>query len=703
MFRFALRFSFMPVELITSQPWWLLLLCPAAGLLYAFILYRKNHSLALSGKMVFFIALLRFITVTLLCFLISGAYVKSLSRSMEKPIIVFAQDNSSSLKLAHDSLFLNNYSLSVDEMLSKLSKKYEVKKITFGKKVSFQQPVDFSEPETDLSGLFNELDIRFANTNTGALIIGSDGIYNRGSNPLYRAKQAPYPVYAIALGDTVQKKDLLIASVAYNRQVSAGNKILMEVFVQGSNASGTQTDFKVEDENGVVFSRPLLISGPQFSTKIPVSFTPSGKGIKKYRLTITGTDGEITYNNNVRDVYMEITDRKTKILILYTSPHPDIAALKQTLETNPDYELTISSTKEFLQSFQPYSLVIFHQSPSISQEADKVMQALEAKVPCWFICGLQTSPALFNKLETGITIQDSRGSSMEILPSLNTGFSAFDFPAEFAATINNYPPLNAPFGTYRSSGQMQILLYQKIGNILTPQPLLAFNSVGVKMAVLTGEGLWKWRLSEYRDTENHTTVNEIIRKTVQYLLYREDKNPLRIFYKKEYMAGEPLILEAELYNAAGELTNEPDIKLTLTNENKKQFEFAFSKTKDKGYTLHAGSLEQGKYRFKAISKQGDLPVTAEGEFTIIQSDIESLNTKADHQLLNAMASLTGGKMYFPDQLAELADELLKRTDLKPISYSEVKLRDLIDLKWLLFLLIFWLSLEWFIRKRSGSY
>jgi hypothetical protein len=60
-------------------------------------------------------------------------------------------------------------------------------------------------------------------------------------------------------------------------------------------------------------------------------------------------------------------------------------------------------------------------------------------------------------------------------------------------------------------------------------------------------------------------------------------------------------------------------------------------------------------------------------------------------------------MFFPDQLVELADELLKRTDLKPISYSEVKLRDLIDLKWLLFLLIFWLSLEWFIRKRSGSY
>lgn len=703
MFRFALRFSLMPIELITSEPWWVLLLCPLAGLIYAFLLYRKEHTLALSRTWVITIAFFRFLTVTVLCFLLSGAYIKSLSRSVEKPIIIFAQDNSSSIKLAHDSLFLINYTKNVEQALSTLGDKFDVKRFTFGQKVTEQNQFDFTEQETDFSGLFDELNVRFSNTNTGALIISSDGLYNRGNNPLHQSKQSPYPIYTIALGDTVQKKDLLISSVTYNRQVSAGNRIMMEVYLEGRDAAGAQTEFKVEDETGVLFSRPLLITGKQFSTKIPVSFIPSGKGIKKYRLTLGAIVGELTYGNNSRDIYIEITDRKTKILLLATAPHPDITAIKQCLEMNPDYELTFSPIRDFSQSLRTFNLIIFHQSPSNQQELSIAQQAIKEKIPCWFICGLQTSPLLFNHLETGISIQDYRTAVSEMLPVLNSTFSAFTLNSDLASTLNTYPPLTGNFGTYRATGPLQILLFQKIGNVSTQQPLLAFNSVNVKLAVLTGEGLWRWKLGEFRATENQTTLNEIISKTVQYLLYNEDKNPLRVYYKKEYTAGEPLIFEAELYNAAGELSNEPDVKMTISGEDKKQYEFVFSKTKDNNYQLNAGRLDKGKYRLKATSKSGETPFTFEGEFSIAQTDIESLNSMADHQLLNSMAALSGAKMFYPDQLRALAEEIMNRHDIKPVSYSETKLRDLIDLRWLFALLVIWLALEWFVRKQSGSY
>ncbi len=703
MFRFALRFSLMPIELITAESWWVLLLCPLAGLIYAFLLYRKEHTLALSRTWVFVIAFFRFLTVTLLCFLLSGAYIKSLSRSVEKPIIVFAQDNSSSIKLAHDSLFLANYTKNVEQALSILGEKFDVKKFTFGQKVAEQNQFDFTEQESDFSGLFDELNVRFSNTNTGALIVSSDGLYNRGNNPLYASKQSPYPIYTIALGDMVQKKDLLISSVTYNRQVSAGNRIMMEVYLEGRDAAGAQTEFKVEDETGVIFSRPLLITGKQFSTKIPVSFIPSGKGIKKYRLTMGVIEGELTYGNNSRDIYIEVTDRKTKILLLATAPHPDITAIKQCLEFNPDYELTFSPIRDFSQSLRSYNLIIFHQSPANQQELSIAQQAIKEKIPCWFICGLQTSPLLFNQLETGISIQDYRTAMSEMLPVLNSAFSAFTLNADLASTLNTYPPLTGNFGTYRTTSPLQILLFQKIGNVSTQQPLLAFNSVNVKLAVLTGEGLWRWKLAEYRATENQTALNEIISKTVQYLLYNEDKNPLRVYYKKEYTAGEPLIFEAELYNAAGELSNEPDVKMTISGEDKNQFEFVFSKTRDNNYQLNAGRLDKGKYRLKATSKSGDTPVSFEGEFSIAQTDIESLNSMADHQLLNSIAALSGAKMFYPDQLKALAEEIMNRNDIKPVSYSETKLRDLIDLRWLFALLVIWLALEWFVRKHSGSY
>lgn len=703
MFRFALRFSRMPIELITSAPLWVLLFCPLAGWLYAFLLYRKEHSLALSRVRVFAIAFFRFLTVTILSFLLSGAYIKSLSRSVEKPIIVFVQDNSASIRLAHDSLFLNEYTKNLKQALNTLSEKFEVKNFTFGKNVSEQNTFDFTEQETDFSGLFEELNVRFSNTNTGALIVSSDGLYNRGNNPLYQSKQSSYPIYTIALGDTVQKKDLLISAVTYNRQVSAGNRILMEVHIEGRDAAGAQTEFKVEDETGVIFSRPLQINNKQFSTKIPVSFIPTGKGIKKYRLTTGAVEGELTNGNNSRDIYIEVTDRKTKILLLATAPHPDITAIRQCLESNPDYELTYSPIRDFNQSLRIFNLIIFHQSPANQQELSLARQAIKEKIPCWFICGLQTSPILFNQLETGISIQDYRPAISEMLPVLNTTFSAFILNPDLTPTLNSYPPLTGNFGSYRATGPLQTLLFQKIGNVNTQQPLLAFNSVNVKIAVLTGEGIWRWKLDEYRSSENQKSLHEIISKTVQYLLYNEDKNPLRVYYKKEYTAGEPLIFEAELYNASGELNNEPDVKITVTGEDQKQFDFVFSKTRENSYLLNAGRLDKGKYRLKAFSKSGETPVTYEGEFSIAQTDIESLNSMADHQLLNSMAVLSGGKMYYPDQLSAMADELLNRNDIKPVSYSETKLRDLIDLKWLFALLVIWLSLEWFVRKQSGSY
>lgn len=703
MFRFALRFSLMSIELITSQPFWVLLLCPVAGFLFAFFLYWKDNSLALSRKWILSIALFRFLTITFLCFLLAGAFIKSLSRSVEKPIIVFAQDNTSSIRLAHDSLYIKDYSDKLEKALNDLSNKFEIKRFTFGQKVTEQNQFDFNETGTDFSGLFDEMNVRFANTNTGALIISSDGLYNLGNNPLYQSKQTSYPIYTIALGDTIQKKDLLISSVLYNRQVSAGNRVLMEVLIEGRDAAGIQTEFKVEDESGIIFSRQIQINGKQYSSKIPVSFIPSGKGIKKYRLTLGTIAGELTSGNNSRDVYIEVADRKTKILLLATAPHPDIAAIRQCLEMNPDYECTFSTVNEFNQSLRIFNLIIFHQVPANQLELNLVQQAIKEKIPSWFINGLQTSPLLFNQLETGIIVQDFRPSKNEILPVLNSNFSAFSLNPDLASTLSTFPPLNANFGTYRMAGPVQVLLFQKIGNVATQQPLLAFNSVNVKTAVLTGEGLWRWKLSEYRSAENLITLNEIISKTVQYLLYNEEKNPLKVYYKKEYSAGEQLLFEVDLFDASGELYNEPDVKMTITGEDNKQFEFVFSKMKDKGYMLNAGRLDKGKYRLKASSKSGDTPVTFEGEFSIAQTDIESLNSLADHQLLNTMAALSGGKMFFPDQIRVLTNELLNRTDIKTVSYSETKLRDLIDLKWIFVLLIAWLSFEWFVRKQSGSY
>ena len=60
-------------------------------------------------------------------------------------------------------------------------------------------------------------------------------------------------------------------------------------------------------------------------------------------------------------------------------------------------------------------------------------------------------------------------------------------------------------------------------------------------------------------------------------------------------------------------------------------------------------------------------------------------------------------MLYPSTFRELPADLLASEQVKTITYTTRKLNDLINIGWILLALLALLSLEWFLRKRSGSY
>jgi hypothetical protein len=60
-------------------------------------------------------------------------------------------------------------------------------------------------------------------------------------------------------------------------------------------------------------------------------------------------------------------------------------------------------------------------------------------------------------------------------------------------------------------------------------------------------------------------------------------------------------------------------------------------------------------------------------------------------------------MIYPADMDKLAEKLMAREDIKTISYTEKKLNDLINLKWIFFIILALISAEWFMRKRNGAY
>jgi hypothetical protein len=189
---------------------------------------------------------------------------------------------------------------------------------------------------------------------------------------------------------------------------------------------------------------------------------------------------------------------------------------------------------------------------------------------------------------------------------------------------------------------------------------------------------------------------------VQYLSVKEDKSYFRVSGKTIFNENEPIILDAELYNQSYELVNTPDVDLTISNAEGKAFSYRFSKTSN-AYRLNAGQLPPGEYKYTARVKLGDKAYSKAGSFSIAAIKVELTNTVADHRLLYTLAQKKGGKMYYPKQLDNLLADLEKREDIKPVSYTQKRLDDLINLRWIFFILLGLLATEWFIRKRNGAY
>ncbi|HRP59401.1 MAG TPA: hypothetical protein PK833_03825 [Vicingus sp.] len=690
------------INIETEQPIWLVTVCLLLGFFYAYFLYKKDARFdevkPLIKKTMFGA---RFVLIALLSFLLLSPFIQTLFNKTEKPIIIFAQDNSASILMNKDSAFYTTtYQTKIDDFINKLAENFQVRKFTFGEELKDEKTIDFSEKITNLSAVFEQIESKFYNQNVGAVILASDGIYNQGVNPVYQTNSSMYSVYSLALGDTAVKRDVVLKEVNHNKITFLKNQFPFEVFGLAKKAKGQKTRLKITHNNTILYSKDYLIENDNYSISETILLDAKPVRTQQYRIELQSIDGETTLSNNVKEVFVEVLDGRQRVLILAHAPHPDIKALKQSIESNENYLVTNQLINEFDGNTKPYSLVILHQ---VAENNVALKSIAESSLSAWYIVGAQSNESVFNQINLGIKVNKSRGVFNDILPKVDTQFPLFTLSDQTQNTIKNFPPLLGFFGEYELKNNGYQLLNQKIGSVETNNPLFVFfQQNDKKNAVLFGEGIWKWRMQEFLMNKNNDATNELINKAVQFLSVKDDKSKFRIIYDNSYHENEELIIKAELYNDSYELINDPEVKLTVENSENKKFNFLFNKT-TKAYFLNAGLLPPGAYQFVAETVYGEKKYTQKGKFQVLPLVLEANNTTADFQVLSNIAQKHGGKMFLPSQLDELAAEIEQNKNISSIIYEEQSIKDLINLKWIFFILLILLTLEWFLRKQQGAY
>lgn len=695
------------MNIITEHSLWLIPLCLLLAAAYAYLLYGKvnKSNRTFSKNLRYALFGLRFITVFTLLFLLLNPLLKTITEEREKPLFIVAADKSKSMILNGDSAFIKNeLPQKITALKTDLEKDYRVEYLEFGSELNTSPGDSFHHVYTDFEQLFSNINNKYIYGNLGGCIVISDGLYNRGQNPLYFNFDRPVRFFTVGTGDTTARRDVAVKRVIHNDIVFYESTFPVEVDIAADRCEGESVDVAIYRNGKKITGEKITFDRNSELKSVRFNLEADTPGLKHYTVKVSQLENELIYENNERDFYVEVIDNRNKILLLGSAPHPDLGAFERALSAVKTYETEIKLLTNHTQTpdLKGYSLVIaFHLG---DQKYDGVIQNLkESNVPVLWKFGLQDDINRIRNAVPALKITGRGGQSNEVNGAINAAFNLFTYEKSYGEVLSKLPPVELSLADYELSGSLSALLIQQIGKVKTGQPLAAYSSSGeFKYGVILGEGYFRWRQHNYLNTGNTAAFDDFVRKSAAYLMTTEDRSRFRVSYEPRTSTAAPVQFRAELYNKSFELVNEPDVDIKIKSKQGEEREFTFARRGDQ-YFFNRGLMEPGEYLFEARTSLGNEQFEKTGLFTVENISVESEATRADFNLMRNLAENSGGQFVTAREMNQLPEMISNETSIKTTLREFTKFSDVIELRFLFFLFLFLVSAEWFIRKYSGSY
>lgn len=659
-------------KMILDYPWYFLSGCLLLGAGYALALYRLGAARSpLGPRLRLLLAALRFAAVSLIAFLLLAPVVRRTVNQSEDPLILVLEDRSESVGDI--------------ELDYGLDKDYDVVEIPFG------------GSSTDIAAALSQAWDEYGGRNVGAIVLASDGIVNTGLDPRATAPRLSCPIYTVALGDTAQHPDAAISHVRYNKTACKGSLIPLEISVNAHHLQGLRKQLRVLCDGRAVAGQTLTYSHDRFSSTVSLSLEAPAPGLHTFRAVLEGDSSEYSQANNSSSFVIEVLEGRQKAALIGAAPHPDMAALRQALESDERYEVETflaSDLKGKISDFRSrYDLYIYHNLPLQGTDPE----LFYTDKPALFILGARTDLAQFDRLHTGLEIHTRLQKSHEVLPVWNDGFAAFAVEEDLRRMFDQMPPLTAPFGEYSLAASAQTLLSARIGSVTSSNPLIALcGHQGRRCVVVAGEGLWRWRLLCYQLYGSHQTFDRLVSRLALWAVSQPGRDRFRVSVQPICQSYEPVVIDAALYDENYEPSNLPEAHLSLQGR-----DYLFGRS-GQGYRLNLGQLPPGSYSYSARTSLAGSAFECRGSFVVEERSLEQLSLVADHALLRTLSSLTGGEMLEPSQLPQFRRILAQRCDIKPVIYTHTRYTELTGVPWMLAILLLLLAAEWVLRKYNGD-
>lgn len=658
----------------------------AAGLSFYQYLYKvKNQS-----KLYWFLAFLRFISLFSIFLLLINPIISRKITEIKKtplPIVVDNSKSISELKATKEASEL--YQKIADNKT--IIEKYDVQLFSFDDEFKSLEQLDFKGNQSHIDGVAKNLKQIYRNTNY-PVVLFTDGNQTMGNDYVF-SFQENTSVLPVVLGDTTTVFDLKINQINVNKYAFLKNKFPVEVFLHYNGNETITTNFSIQSGNQTVHKQSVTFSKDKKAQSVTVLLNADKVGISKYKAVISSNVKEKNTVNNTKNFAVEVMDQRSEIALVSAINHPDLGALKRSIEINQQRKVTIVNPNE-IKSLQNYNVLILYQ-PNTTFKAIFEQNKL-AQINTFIITGTATDFGFLNQVQDDLLFRMSTPKE-DYLATFESDFNLF---AQSNIGFENFPPLEHNFGVIAAKNNVNTLLSARVRNVPVQNPILTFTENGSKRkAYLLGENIWKWRLENHLTKKSFDDFDLFTDKIIQFLVSNASKKNLNVTYESFYNSGESIEITAEYFNKNYEFDDKAQLTIQVINSKTKASKKYDLLKATNSYKVNLDGLEAGNYSFKVTEKQSNTSFS--GSFEVLDFEIEKQFVNPDKSRLEQLAINTNGKVYYPNQMETLIQNLIDNENYIPTQKEIIKKSPLIDWIWLLIIAVLTLTAEWFVRKYNG--
>lgn len=680
------------------------------------------------------LSILRAAALIAVLFILFEPILKLSWHRTEKPIVAVLLDNSASMALQDNGAARSEKAkaILVSDAFQKSAQDikfdfYQFSQALMPLSLDQLDSISFDHDGTDLARALESLKEQNIDRYLTGVVIITDGINNLGDNPVRVAEDFDIPIFPIAVGSAMEQRDVVVTKIATNQVTYVNTKVPVEVSVQSVGYQDKKIEVQLLDGATVLDSKIINIGTNSFETRVQLTLNPKQPGFSKFQAKIPALENELTTLNNQKNFYINVLPSKMKILVIAGGPSADLKFLKKNLESDPNVELSfwiVKKNQEFYQGAFPtapqklleYDCIILQNFPTKNTSSaimGVIKQVIETKqTPLLFMAGHGVHYPSLLPLSSYLPIAApfNEQAEIQVIARLTSagvahpGTRLSDDEMEVQQRWRNLPPIFLSLYPVSLPPGCQILLETDpeqtlLRNVSGALPLVVAQQLGQRksMAIL-GYDIWRWDLLLWGIGKTNETLRQFLSHSIRWLITKEDTRPVRIYPDHEiYRNGQPITFTGEVYYEDYRPMDGAEVKLTVIGK-QKRYEISLAGLGDGKYEGALQALEGGDYSFEGIATLNNRVIGMDkGRFSVEDFNLEFLQTRMNETLLQQLAFKTGGIFFTENSYARL-DSALKFPARKIAQSREIELWNRAIL---LLAIIIVLSVEWFLRKRSG--